>query len=131
MAGVWDVSIIENRLSAKRLLGWEAYFNLEPRGEERADHRAALIAATVFNMAVDVKDRKPYTDFLLKFVEREKHEKKQPTKEQLAQKHFEMLSIWARAHEGVEVVEDTAGDKLMQQKMREQVAQARAAMKGT
>jgi len=129
MAGIWNVNVIKNGLSAKGLLGWEAYFSLEPYGEERADHRAATIAGMIFNMAVNVKDRKPYTHWLLKFVEQEVKGQKQPTKEQVAQKQFEMLQIYARAHSGVGVVEDTATDRAEQQKLQREVAKARAAMK--
>ncbi len=128
MAGILDINIVKNSLSAKGLLGWEAYLNLEPRGEERADHRAAMIAGMVFNMAVGVKDRKPYTEWLLKFVEQE--QKQQPTPAQIAQKQFELLQIYARAYQGTEPVVDTAADRLGQKKMQDQVAQAHAAMKG-
>jgi hypothetical protein len=130
MAGLWDVNVIKNGLSAKGFLGWEAYWGLDPRGEERADHRAALIAGMVFNMAVDPKNRKPYTEWLLKFKDREP-EKPGPTKEQIAQKQFELLSIYARAFSGTDIVEDTSADRLAQKRLQEQVAQAHAAMKET
>lgn len=127
MAGVWDVSVIEKGLTAKKFLAWEAYLGLEPYGEERADYRAAMIAGMIFNMAVDVKDRKPYTEWLLKFEEVE--QKKQPTPAQVAQKQLELLTIYARAHSGMEVVEDTSADKAEQARMRAQVVAAHAAMK--
>lgn len=130
MAGEWDVNVIANGLSAKGFLGWEAYWNLEPRSEERADHRAALVAGMVYNMAVDVKSRKPYTDWLLKFKEQEP-EKPPPTPAQVTQKQFELLSIYAKAFSGMDVVEDTAADRQLQKQMMDKVAQAHAAMKET
>jgi len=83
----------------------------------------------IFNMAVAAKDRKPFDTWLLKFEEKES--KKQPTKEQLAQKHFELLSIYARAFSGVETVEDTSADAKAQNELRQKVAAAHAAMKET
>lgn len=81
MAGEWDLSKIERGMTAKRFLEWEAY---GPFGALRADHRAALIAGMIFNMAVDVKDRKPYTEWLLKFKDTEVIKKGQSIDEKVA-----------------------------------------------
>lgn len=127
MAGTWNVKEIEDGLSAKQFLGWETYFNLEPRGEERADYRSAQIVGMIFNMAVDIKNRKPFTDWLLKF---EAENKKQPTPSQVAQKQFELLNILARVHNAEQgVVEDKRADRAEQSKLQKAVAQAHAAMK--
>ena len=56
-------------LTAKQFVEWEAYARLEPFNELRADQRAALIASYVYNMAVSVRDRKPISDFMLKWEE--------------------------------------------------------------
>lgn len=87
-AGRLEVRRWMKTMSGQQLLEWEAYAALEPFGESRADHRAALIAQTVFNMAVAVKDRRPLKDFLLNWEQKEK--KKQTPKQQLA-----MLSVLA------------------------------------
>lgn len=41
------------------------YYEVEPFGEYRQDVRTAQICSYIFNMAVDKKDRKKLTDFLL------------------------------------------------------------------
>jgi len=46
------------RISGRELAEWQAYFRLEPFGEERADLRAAIVAATVANTARDRKRRR-------------------------------------------------------------------------
>lgn len=69
MAGELQVQKIARQLTAKQFQEWELYASMEPFGEMRADWRAASIRSMVFNMAVPVKDRKPMSDFLLKFEE--------------------------------------------------------------
>lgn len=62
-----------------------AYFRLEPFGEERADVRAALVAATVANMARDPKRRRrPFqlSEFMPRFERLEKG-RRQTWEEQL------------------------------------------------
>ena len=72
-------------LTAKQFTEWETYARMEPFNELRADHRAALIAQTVFNIAVDGKDRRPLTDFLLSYGDEEKPApKRQPVEHQIA-----------------------------------------------
>lgn len=36
-------------MSAREFVEWQAYFALEPFGEERADLRSAIVAATIAN----------------------------------------------------------------------------------
>lgn len=71
MSGELDVRALMRRTTAKRLMGWERYFALEPidRGLREA-HYAALIASTIANVQRG-KDQKAYPlkDFLLKFEE--------------------------------------------------------------
>lgn len=54
-------------ITAKQFIEWEAYARLEPFNELRADARAALIASYIFNMAVNVKDRKELEHFMLNY----------------------------------------------------------------
>lgn len=56
-------------LTAKQFIEWEAYARLEPFNELRADMRSAQIASYIYNMAVSSRDRKPVSDFLLKWEE--------------------------------------------------------------
>tara|TARA_R110001606_G_scaffold395627_1_gene568231 strand:- start:14266 stop:14553 length:288 start_codon:yes stop_codon:yes gene_type:complete len=61
---------LENRLSARELSEWMAYYSVEPFGTQREDYRAGLIAATVANCAGAGKKRtlQP-TDFIPIFVQ--------------------------------------------------------------
>lgn len=45
-----SVAELEAHMSAAEFDEWRAFYRLEPFGEWRADHRAGLIAATMFNM---------------------------------------------------------------------------------
>ena len=48
-------------VSSRELTEWQAFFRLEPFGEDRADLRAGIIASTVANTARDPKARpKPF-----------------------------------------------------------------------
>jgi hypothetical protein len=49
---------LEQRLSAREWLEWQAYHTLEPIGAERADLNAGIIAAVIANVHRDPK-RKP------------------------------------------------------------------------
>lgn len=62
-----------HRISSRELTEWMAYYQLEPWGEERADLRAGIIAATVANAARDPKKRRrPFRpeEFMPKFDRR-------------------------------------------------------------
>lgn len=49
------------RISSRELTEWQAYYRLEPFGEERADLRAGIIASTMANTARDPKKHsKPF-----------------------------------------------------------------------
>jgi len=63
------------RISARELSEWMAYFRLEPFGEERADVRSAIVAATVANTARDPKRRRrsfQASEFMPRFERLEK-----------------------------------------------------------
>ena len=53
-------------LTWQQLLGWLAYYEVEPFGEERADYRIGILTAAVHN-ALRRQGSRPYkpTDFML------------------------------------------------------------------
>lgn len=64
-------------VSSRELTEWQAYYSLEPFGEERADLRAGIVASTVANSVRDPKQQKqPYSpdQFMPQFEEREPEE---------------------------------------------------------
>lgn len=72
-------------ITAKQFSEWIAYAALEPFDERRQDYRIASIVQMIFNMAVDVKNRKTIEEFVLPFGEQE--EKIKPP---------EQLEFWAK-----------------------------------
>lgn len=60
------------RIDARELIEWQAFYTLEPFGDERADLRAGVIAATMAN-AWRGKGQKAASpqDFVMKFGRRE------------------------------------------------------------
>lgn len=54
-------------MTAVEFSEWVVYYRLEPSLDQRMDWLVASVREMVFNMAVDVKNRKPVKDFLLKF----------------------------------------------------------------
>lgn len=72
-----------------------AFKQLEPFAQQRADYRAASIVQMIFNMAVDVKNRKQLKDFVLKFGE-------QPEKKQAPQQQWALLKLLAAAYSSAE-----------------------------
>lgn len=62
-----DVERMLRQLPARQFRLWEMYDEIDPFGDYRADIRAAQIASYIFNMAVQSKDRKDLTHFLLPF----------------------------------------------------------------
>ena len=71
------------RVSARELSEWQAYYTLEPWGEERDDLRAGIIASVVANVhrSKGGKTWKP-SDFVLEFQPREREPQ---TEEQMMQ----------------------------------------------
>ncbi len=51
-------------LPAKEFLRWEAYYQMQPFGEWRADVRAAQIAATAHNVMVGKESRVQVSDLI-------------------------------------------------------------------
>ena len=78
---------LARRMPYRILRDWMAYAALEPFGEERADLRAGIVAATLANVHRGEKQKafKP-SDFMPKFGDAATPEHRQPTPEQLAQK---------------------------------------------
>jgi len=59
-------------MTARQLMAWEAYFSLEPIGEDRLDWLFAGVREMIYTTATHGKHPKPVKDFLLKFGERKK-----------------------------------------------------------
>jgi len=62
------VAELSERMDSRELSEWMAYNNLEPFGEERADARSGIVAATIANVHRG-KNTRPYEpkDFMPKF----------------------------------------------------------------
>ena len=55
-------------ISSQELTEWQAFYNLEPFGEERADLRSAIVASTVANVNRNRKSKPvPLEAFLPRF----------------------------------------------------------------
>jgi len=77
---------LENRLSARELSEWIAYYSIEPFGTQREDYRAGLIAATTANCAgAGKKKALQPTDFIPIFVQEKEMSFIDRKKEQLRQ----------------------------------------------
>lgn len=80
-------------MSGEDLLEWQAYAALEPFGEERADLRAGIIAATVANgLAGGRGKRFEARDFMPQF------DRPRPTGAELGAK----FALFAKAHNAAE-----------------------------
>ena len=65
-----------SEISAKQFTEWEAFDLINPIGNVRGDHQAALISATIANANRNPKRKnKPFenSDFMLKFVSSKEH----------------------------------------------------------
>jgi hypothetical protein len=93
MAGELDVEAMLRRHTAKWFLNWQAYYELEPFGEMRADLRAALICKTLADLKRG-KNQKPYDieNFLFDFAGERTKKKGQSVQEKLA-----VMTVIARA----------------------------------
>lgn len=77
-------------ISSRELTEWQAFFRLEPFGEERADLRAGIIASTMANTARDPKQRpRPFEprEFMPQFDD-------EPVDDEM-----EQAALWARVNE--------------------------------
>jgi hypothetical protein len=82
------------RISSRELSEWMAYAQMEPFGEERADLRAGIIAATIANMNRDPKKRaKPFgpEEFMPKFDIREARPENSKSPEEI----YALMRTWA------------------------------------
>ncbi len=84
-----------NRISSRELAEWWEYYQLEPFGEERADLRNGIVAATIANVnrGKGKRAKKPQ-DFMPKF------EKKQ--EEQTWQQQLHIVEMLNAAYGGVD-----------------------------
>lgn len=93
MAGELDVDALLRRITGAQFREWQAYYELEPFGEVRADLRAASITQMLYNVNRGKNQRAlPLKDFLLKF-EADEHEPKQTWQTQWA-----VVKALAKAH---------------------------------
>lgn len=83
--GIYNPEEILQNLTAKQLQEWAIYAGMEPFDERRDDYRTASIEVMIANVHRDPKD-KPYkiSDFLLRFGDDQKPERKQTWQEQVA-----------------------------------------------
>lgn len=73
--GCWHPDFLLQRLNARQLAEWEAYYQLEPHGEQRQDWQMARICQILANVNRDSKKTPtPYSekDFLFDFIGAEK-----------------------------------------------------------
>ena len=86
-----DVDALLRRVPAKVFRQWEMYYEVEPFGDYRDDVRTAHVVSMIHNMAVEVKNRKPLTEFILPWGKIEEDEPtKTPTQSQTVE---EKLSV--------------------------------------
>lgn len=91
--GILDVKRIFRELTAKEFFEWQAYAELEPFDEVRADLRAALIAQIIANTMGRAEGQDAYTldDFTLKF------EPKEEDPEKAARDRRELHVLWIKS----------------------------------
>lgn len=70
--GIWDVDKLADEMPAYLLAEWVAYYSVEPFGEERADARNAITAATVYNSHRRKGKAAKVEDYMPKFSQPEK-----------------------------------------------------------
>ncbi len=78
------VAELLERISARELMEWTAYYQIEPFGEERADLRMGVLASTFANVNRG-KHQKPFSpdDFMPKFDRTEPQGRKQTVQEMM------------------------------------------------
>lgn len=88
-------------LTAKQLLEWRAYDELDPFGEERDDYRAASIREMVFNMSgKESKNARPMKDFLIPWEPESPEEAKERQQKELEARvamHRRLIPVLAMA----------------------------------
>ena len=83
-----DVPEAQAKCNSQRFTEWQAYYEIDPWGEERADLRAGIIASTIANVHRDPK-KKAFTfgDFMPDFDPK-------PKPRQTPVQMFNMLKVW-------------------------------------
>ena len=73
-------------IDSAELVEWQAYYNLEPWGEQKADIRTGIIASTIANVNRG-KNTKAFSheDFVLKSRQELEHEARQKKKQSTEQ----------------------------------------------
>ena len=70
---------LKRRVDAREMIDWMAYWNMNPWGEDRADLRAGIIAATTANVwAGKGRQAKP-SDYMPKFGQDDNEAKQEPS----------------------------------------------------
>lgn len=66
-----DIAALQRRISSAQFAEWQAFYNLNPFGLERADLRSAQVAAMIYNVN-RTKKQKPLSakDFMFDFMRR-------------------------------------------------------------
>ena len=93
---------LQLRLNSREFAEWLAYYNLEPWGEERADLRAGIIAATVANAAPGRRGRTFQPKDFMPFTG--ERAQRQSTQEVEAR-----IRLWVAAHN--QAIAERAGKK--------------------
>lgn len=83
------------RVSSRELTEWEAYYGIEPFGQERGDLQAGVVASVMANAWSDPKKRKREYgpgDFVLRFDGEDERESQVN-----ARKIYERFRAWAES----------------------------------
>lgn len=88
-------------VSSRELTEWQAFYGLEPFGDERADLRSGIVAATVANVHRDPQ-QEPFdvTDFMPRFEAAANEE----TDEERAER------VWAQVNQAMLLLGGVVGD---------------------
>jgi hypothetical protein len=100
MAGEIDVDGMLRHLTAKQFFGWQAYYELEPSEDVKADYRAASIVQILYNVNRG-KNERPIKlhECLVKFKEAEAALAERPKRKQTQQEQVAILKMLAAAYE--------------------------------
>jgi hypothetical protein len=96
-----DVDEMLEEIPHEKLLEWQAYDDLEPFGEERADFRAAHIVQTLVNLARDpvvYPGGFPLSDFLLGFGDQQRTSTIAAMPKQTVEMQEKMIDSWISGH---------------------------------
>jgi len=65
------VEELKATITARELMNWIAFYELDPWGEKRADLRAGIVASTVYNMQRGTAKALKSSDFMPDFTPKE------------------------------------------------------------